>query len=317
MISPPQIPFRVREVEVLSPTLKRFFLEAADGGPLPPSSAGAHVVMTIPGADRTWKNAYSITSPPGERATYAIIVRRVLNSRGGSVQMHEGVKAGDVLSGAPPHNLFPLSHVARNHVLIGGGIGVTPLISHVASLRSEGGARFEMHQFCNPAEVALFEDLLAADGPHVHVHPPGDEAGRIEALLARQPLGSHVYVCGPAPMIELVASTAERLGWPGTAVHHESFGDHSGGAPFTAVLAKSKIEIEVSETQSLLEALENAGVDPPYLCRGGACGQCMTRVIDGDPDHRDDVLTPEERAAGELIMTCVSRSKTPRLVLDI
>ena len=117
----------------------------------------------------------------------------------------------------------------------------------------------------------------------------------------------------PEPMVR----TAERLGWPTAAVHHESFGDHSAGAPFTAMLARSRIEVQVAPDQSLLEAIEGAGVEAPYLCRGGACGQCMTKVIAGEPDHRDDVLTPEERASGELIMTCVSRAKTPRLVLDL
>ncbi|HTI66635.1 MAG TPA: PDR/VanB family oxidoreductase [Caulobacteraceae bacterium] len=316
MIVPSQIPYRVREVEKLSPTLKRFYLEAADGGALPPSSAGAHVVLTIPGVHRTWKNAYSISSTPGERESYSIIVRRVLNSRGGSVQMHEGVTAGDVINGAVPHNLFALSRAGRKHVLIAGGIGITPLLSHAAALHG-GEAPFELHQFSSKAEIPVFERLLGVYAGHAQVHGPGGEAEAVEAILTHQPLGAHVYVCGPPLLIELVVRTAEQLGWPTAAIHHESFGDHSAGAPFTAMLAKSKIEIAVGPDQSLLEAIEAVGVQAPYLCRGGACGQCMTRVIAGEPDHRDDVLTPEERAAGELIMTCVSRAKTPRLVLDL
>lgn len=316
MIAHPQIPLRVREVEVLSPTLKRFHLESADGGLLPPSAAGAHVVVSIPLEERTRKNAYSITSPPGERGSYAIIVRRVLRSRGGSARMHEAVKAGDVLDGAPPHNLFPLSLVARKHVLIGGGIGVTPLLSHMQDLIGRG-AQFELHQFCNETEVPLFETLLGEGGSRVNVHPPGLEAERIMAILARQPLGTHVYVCGPAPILELVLHTANHLGWPRVSIHHESFGDQSIRTPFQAYLARSKIEIAVGESNTLLEAVEAAGVEAPYMCRGGACGQCLTKVVNGEPDHRDDFLTAKEKAAGDVMMICVSRAKTPRLVLDL
>ena len=313
-----QIPVRVREIEPLTPTLKRFHLEAADGGPLPTSSAGSHVVMTLQGADRGWKNAYSIVSPPGERQAYQIIVRRVLRSRGGSAHMHEAVSQGDVLQAAMPHNLVPICVTGRRHVLISGGIGITPMLSHLAGLRAQGNGQVEVHQFCNPAEISVFEALLAPyAGPHTRVHPPGSEAADIEAVLARQPLGTHVYVCGPEPLMNLVQATAERLGWPASAFHQESFGDHSSGAPFTAVLSRSHLEIEVGATQSLLEAVEAAGVDAPYLCRGGACGQCQTKVLAGEPDHRDHVLTDEERAAGESMMICVSRAKTPRLVLDL
>ena len=190
MTVPSQIPYRVREVEKLSPTLKRFYLEAADGGALPPSSAGSHVVLTIEGPHRTWKNAYSISSLPGERESYSIIVRRIPTSRGGSVQMHEGVTAGDIINGAVPHNLFALSRAGRKHVLIAGGIGVTPLLSHAGALHG-GETPFELHQFSNAAEIPVFEKLLADYGAHAHVHGPGGEADRIHAILAHQPLGAH------------------------------------------------------------------------------------------------------------------------------
>jgi len=316
MIASEQIALRVREIEPLAPTLKRFVLEAADGGALPTGSAGAHLVLTLDGAGRSWKNAYSLTCPPGERRAYELIVRRVEQSRGGSAHMHEAVRTGSVLHAQPPHNLFPLSVTARKHVLIGGGIGVTPLLSHVAALQA-WGTPFELHHFCRPEETAVFEALLAGRaGPEVHVHPglPGEA---LDAILAPQPLGSQAYVCGPAGLLDAVKATATRLGWPATAVQHESFGDHTGGAPFLAVLARSKIEVQVGETQSLLETIEAAGVEAPYLCRGGACGQCLTKVVDGEPEHRDDFLSAEERASGEMMMICVSRSRTPRLVLDL
>lgn len=315
MIVEAPIALRVRDIEPLAPTLKRFVLEAADGGALPASAAGSHLVITLEGTGRTWRNAYSVVSPQGERGAYQIIVRRTETSRGGSAFLHERVAPGQVLYAASPHNLFPLSRTARKHVLIGGGIGATPLLSHMAALQA-AGAPFEAHQVCAPEEAALFERLMSPfDQGGVRVH-----AGRggldLVALLAPQPLGAHVYCCGPQALMEATAAAAASLGWPHVAVHHESFGDHRGGAPFTAVLAKSGIEIEVASDVSLLEAIEAAGVDAPYLCRGGACGQCLTTVLDGEPDHRDDVLTAEERASGALIMTCVSRCKSPRLVID-
>jgi ferredoxin-NADP reductase len=316
MIGPSQIALRVRDVELLAPTLKRLVLEAADGGLLPTSAAGSHITLTMKGEARNWRNSYSITSAPGERQAYELIVRRVEHSRGGSAYVHERVGKGDVLQATTPHNLFPLAITARKHVLIGGGVGMTPLLSQVAALRGQG-ARFELHQFCSAGEAQVFERLLAPfAGPGIHIHP-GRGGFDLDALLARQPLGSHVYVCGPSPMMEAVKASATHLGWPSTAVHHESFGDHSGGAPFAAVLARSGLEINVSDHQSLLEAVEAAGVEAPYLCRGGACGECLTKVLDGQPDHRDDFLTEEERASGELMMICVSRAKTPRLVLDL
>ena len=306
-----------RSVSHLFDALKRFRFEAPDGRVLPTAAPGAHIVLSLHGKDRGWRNAYSVVSGPADRRGYEVIVRRVLQSRGGSVHMHEAVQVGDEITALPPHNLFALSLLAHKHVLIGGGIGITPLLAHMASLTAQGMLAFEMHHFCAEAEIPVFEALLAPYAGRAHVHGPGGEAAAIEAILARQRLGTHVYTCGPGPLMGAVTDTAERLGWPAVAVHHESFGNHSAGAPFTAVLARSNLEIQVGETQSLLEAIEDAGVEAPFLCRGGACGQCMTNVLDGDPDHRDDVLTAEERASGKLIMTCVSRAKTPRLVLDL
>jgi ferredoxin-NADP reductase len=267
------IALRVLEVEPLGPSLKRLRLQAADGGALPTGAAGSHLVLTLRGPDRVWRNAYSITSAPSQSA-YEIIVRRTEPSRGGSAFLHEAVRPGDVIASAPPHNLFPLVLTARRHVLIGGGVGVTPMLAHLRALKASG-APHEAHQIAAVGETALFEELLAPY-PAAQVH-----AGRggcdIAGILARQPLGSHLYVCGPAPLMQAVRDAAAQLGWPHGAVHHESFGDHRGGAPFTAVLARSGKEIVVGPEQSLLEAIEAAGVDAPYLCRGSP-GRCVERA---------------------------------------
>jgi ferredoxin-NADP reductase len=305
---------RIRESRPLSATLKRLILQPADGGLLPPAAPGAHVTLRLKGADRAWNNAYSLVSEPGRRDRYEIIVRRVTPSRGGSAHIHDALAPGDPVHLSAPINLFPPAASARRHLLIGGGIGLTPLLSFPPLLRALG-APFELHQICSAAERGAFEALLSPHGPGVHVHA-GRRAIDLPGILARQPLGAHVYVCGPPSLMEAVADAAAAAGWPASSVHQESFAAGSG-APFTAVLARSGRRIPVAGDQSLLEALEAAGVDAPSLCRGGACGECMVGVLDGAPDHRDHYLSARERASGALIMTCVSRARTPALVLDL
>ncbi len=316
MIYDRPIKAKVRRTALLSPTLKRVWLEAADGGLLPPAAPGAHVLVRLGLGERHWQNAYSLISPSGARIAYEIIVRRVESSRGGSRHVHEHLAAGDLIELAAPVNLFPIVASARKHLLIGAGVGVTPLLSFLPALQGRAAA-LEMHQIATAAEVPVFRALLAEHGgADVHVHA-GRDGLDIEALMVRQPLGTHLYVCGPQALIEHVLAAAVAAGWPDASLHAESFGGASGGAPLVAELARSRLEVAVGQDQTLLEALEAAGVDAPSLCRGGACGQCATAVLAGEPDHRDHVLTPEERASNRIIMTCVSRAKTPRLVLDL
>ncbi|MFG1301709.1 PDR/VanB family oxidoreductase [Xanthobacter sp. V3C-3] len=318
MTAAPSRAVRVREIVELAPSLKRFSFEPADGGLFPTAPAGGHVMLTLRDGARVMKNAYSLVSPPDQRARYDIIVRLVAQSRGGSAFLHRSVAPGDVLEMASPISLFPLAATAKKHLLIGGGIGITPLLSFLPELKARG-ARFEMHQLATLEEVPVFERLLApyAAGEEIRVHGGGRSAFDMAGLLARQPLGTHLYVCGPTSLMEAVATTAAALGWPKGKVHKESFGGDVSGLPFRAVLRKSGIEVEVGASQTLLEAIEAAGVEAPCLCRGGACGECATPVLEGEPDHRDDFLSQQEKAAGSLIMTCVSRARGPRIVLDL
>lgn len=317
MIATGSIALRLAEVEPLGPTLRRFRLEAADGGELPVAAAGAHIQLRLKGPGRSWRNAYSLTSPAHERDAYEIVVRRVEASRGGSAFLHEGVAPGAVIESGLPNNFFGISHVARRHLLISGGIGLTPFLAYLHQFAATG-QDFVLHHLCREDEVESFARLLAPfDRGRIHLHPARggfDLAG----VLGRQPLGTHVYTCGPKPLMTAVADTARALGWPGDKLHSESFGEAGvGGAPFTVQLARSGIEVKVGPEQSLLEALEASGIDAPCLCRGGACGECRVALIEGTPEHRDDFLSPDQRAAGELILTCVSRAKSPRLVIDL
>lgn len=309
------IVYRVRMIETLSETLKRVRVEAASGEALPVGSPGAHIALTLRGGDHILRNSYSLVSVAEDRSHYELIVRRVEKSRGGSHFVHDELAQGDVLEGYVPHNLFPLFSHARKHLLIGGGVGITPLLAHLAALR-RSGARMELHQVAAADEAALFADLLAPwAGDDIHVHA-GRDALDFDALLARQPLGTHAYVCGPAALMDRVEATAAALGWPEGRIHRENFGA-AGGEPFTVRLARSGREVRVGADESMLQALEEAGIAAPSLCRGGACGECLTRVLEGVPEHRDHYLTTEEKASGEFVMPCVSRASSDMLVLDL
>lgn len=315
MIRLDSLSLKVSAAQPLSDTLRKITLVSADRRPLPISPPGGHLALTLAGEGRTFRNSYSIVSRPDEPHNYQIIVRRTANSRGGSAFVHERLRVGDVIEASVPNSQFPIQSKAHKHLLIGGGIGITPLLSFLPVLR-ELRQRVEMHQFAQPAEVQLFERLL---GPYtdrdVHVHA-GRTALDLAVLLGRQPLGTHVYCCGPQPLIDDIRAIAEAIGWPQASIHSESFGV-AGGDPFIVRLARSGGEIAVGEHQTMLEALESAGAPVRSLCRGGACGECRTGVIDGGPDHRDHFLTAEERESGNFVMPCVSRAKTPTLTIDL
>ena len=309
------IALRVRAVEPLARTLKRIIFEAADGGLLPSPLPGAHLPIALPASEALLRNAYSLTGPPGDRSRYEIVVRRTERSRGGSAFIHEVLKPGDVLEAVRPNSLFPLQNRARKHLLIAGGIGITPFLSFLPVL-AQRRERFEFHLFARRDEIPVFQALLAAHAGHnIHIHAARD-AMSIPGLLALQPLGTHVYTCGPASLMDGVRETALALGWPKGRIHVESFGA-IGGTPFRVRLARSGGEIAVGESESMLEALERAGAPIRSLCRGGACGECMTRVLAGTPEHRDHFLSEAEKADGMLVMPCVSRALTPTLTLDL
>jgi len=308
---------KVAAASAISPSLRHLRLVAADGSKLPPAAAGAHVQLVLKGAARTHRNAYSLISRAGARDAYEIIVRRVPSSRGGSAFIHEQLKVGDVLEAGWPGNLFAPVRTARRHLMIAGGIGITPFLSYLADF-ALGGADYALHLCCREDEQHVFDPWLAGkSGVSVHWDADGRRLD-IPALLAAQPVGSHLYVCGPAAMNDEVLELAAAAGWPASHVHCEHFGSAlSGGEAFRAFLAKSGVEVSVGEDESLLEAIERIGVKAPCLCRGGACGVCATPLLDGEADHRDHYLSAAEREAGRLILPCVSRARSGRLVLDL
>lgn len=291
-----------------------------DGAPLPPFEAGAHIDVHV--GDKHVRQ-YSLCNAPHETHRYLIGVLRDAGSRGGSVAMHDAVHAGAVLTISAPRNHFPLVDAART-LLIAGGIGVTPILAMAEALASKA-AGFEMHYCARSPEHAAFRERIAASAysRQVHFHyDNGDAAQKLDlpALLAA-PLDTHLYVCGPSGFIEYVLASARAQGWPEAQLHVEYFSgavvDTAADQPFDVKLASSGQVLTVPAGRSVIQVLAEQGIDVPYSCEEGVCGTCLTRVLDGVPDHRDLYLTDEEHAANDQFTPCCSRARTKLLVLDI
>lgn len=314
-----RIEVTVTDVVAVNELVKRFHFERPDGGILPTFSGGAHIVVEMRDDGRTRLNPYSLMSSPLDTRDYTISVRRDDVGRGGSLFMHNRVQPGQSMVISNPVNLFSLDLRARKHLMIAGGIGITPFVAQTSQLAGENG-NFELHYSCRSDALATYADVLKQrHGRRIHVYRDDhDEKLDLPKLLSGQPLGTHLYVCGPAGMITWVRNTAAAAGWPAETVHYEHFAAPQPGKPFDVTLAVSGIGIRVGEHESLLEAIEAAGLDPPYLCRGGVCGQCETNVIsyDGKFLHNDHWLSEEDHRSGCKIMPCVSRFEGKALVLE-
>ncbi len=290
-----------------APGIKAFTLATADGAALPGFIAGSHLVVR---AGRH-TNAYSLTSDGFAPTEYTISVLRVADGRGGSRWMHDNVAVGDTLAVHPPRSAFAPLPRAGKHLLIAGGIGVTPIVSHLRAARRWGREVQVLYAFRDgyAAHVQDVRDLAGA-GAELFTDRRAFTA-RLAAVLAGQPIGTHLYVCGPAAMIDAVVAAATERGWPASRMHTERFGADAldGGDPFTVELTETGLSLDVPCGTSLLEALEDSGIDVPNLCRQGVCGECRIPVCGGTPVHRDLYLSDDEKAAGDSLMPCVSRAE--------
>lgn len=316
-----EIPVRVTKVTVVADRIKRFRFERLDKQPMPLFSGGAHIIVSMSDGGHIRRNAYSLMSPPHDRSAYEISVLHVEDSRGGSTFMHERVREGDEMTVSYPVNLFQPDWRGRKHLLIAGGIGITPFIAMMEQFSREG-AQFELHYAIRSRRRAAYCEELVAHYGHQRVKIYCDaENDRLPLarLLDCQPLGTHLYVCGPAGMIDGVLNAGLEAGWPQQNLHCERFLSTPPGKPFTVKLTRTGKTIHVGHHESMLEAIEAAGVDVPYLCRGGACGQCETTVsaCEGRLLHNDIYLSDEEKAAGRKVMLCVSRFEGTALHLEL
>lgn len=288
-------------------------------GHLPTFQPGAHIDVHLPNG---LVRQYSLTNAPGETDRYVIGVKREAPSRGGSQCLHETVREDDVLAISEPRNNFPLRRDGVRTIFIAGGIGLTPLLAMAAALH-HSGLVYELHCFARSQEGLAFPERLQTLGDHVRSHldltPAGTEDS-IRALLSDYRPRVQVYMCGPPPMLDATRRIAAELGWPEAQVHFEYFkNDHAidNSSRFEVALARSVMTLEVPPGKTILQVIRESGISVPSSCEQGACGTCIATVLEGEPDHQDVYLNEAEKRSGTKIITCVSRAKSARLVLDL
>ncbi|MFD2419731.1 PDR/VanB family oxidoreductase [Amycolatopsis pigmentata] len=284
------------------------FVLAGDG--LPPWQPGAHVDVEVrPGMVRQ----YSLCGDPGERDRWRIAVLREDPGRGGSRHLHDAVSAGGSLRVSEPRNNFPLVP-ATAYVFVAGGIGITPLLPMLRRAEAEG-ADWTLYYGGRRRDRMAFLDELSVHGDRVRVLPE-DEHGLLPLAEIFAASDAPVYCCGPEPLL----AAAEQLCPPGrlrVERFHPRDAEYGPGQAFEVIASASGKTVRVGAEESILDVLDAAGVTMPSSCREGTCGTCETAVLEGEPDHRDSILSEEERADGKTMMVCVSRARSPRLVLDI
>lgn len=301
-----------------TPEIRCFELEGANAS-LPTFSAGAHVEVHM-GDDLV--RHYSLWNGPDQTDRYLIGVKREPQSRGGSKKMHT-LRVGDTITVSEPRNNFALRDSEGPAIMLAGGIGITPLLA-MARARQAQDRPTTLHLFARDVDNMPFRSQMAdLDNAPVHLGlVPPTLSSVLKGILSERDPEAHLYMCGPGPFMDLVENLAIICGWPNDHVHLERFsGDFDSldlsGDSFEVVLRQSGQTITVGPEQTIIEAMEDAGIEPLTSCEQGVCGTCITTVIDGEPDHRDFFLNDMERQEGKQIMPCVSRCKGKRLVLDL
>jgi ferredoxin-NADP reductase len=314
----------VSDIRSLTPAIKRFELRRSEGGELPSFTAGAHIDVAVILPDGApARRSYSLVNSPAERARYEIAVLREPQGSGGSTFMHERVTIGDRLAASAPRNDFPLAADAREHCLIAGGIGITPILAMARALAA-AAQPFDLH-YCarSPDAMAYRDEIAALADDRARFYFDGGDPSRgldLGALLATPVPGRHLYVCGPRGMIDAALTRCQAAQWPREQVHFELFTPakaEAGDQAFEVVLGRSGRSVRVPAGKTILETLLEAGEEPLSDCRRGECGVCVTEVLAGAPLHRDYYLTESEKAAGKSMCICVSRSRSGKLVLDL
>lgn len=312
---------RIHAIVLEADGIATFEFRHAGGSDLPPFSAGAHIDMHIrPGYVRQ----YSLCGDPRERHRYVVAVLREEAGRGGSKAMHDELRIGQSVTLGTPRNFFPLVPGARRHLLIAGGIGVTPMMAMASELQAQAKDFFLHYCTRSPERTAFRERVaaLAAAG-HAAVHHDGGDPSRgldLRALLLQPEAGTHVYYCGPPGFMGAAAQAAAH--WPSGSVHFEHFASPAApvAAPlancaFRVRLARSGMELEVPADKSIADVLKENDVFIETSCKEGYCGTCLTRYTAGEPEHRDSVLDEDDHR--EFVLVCCARARTPTLELDL
>ncbi|MCI2415843.1 PDR/VanB family oxidoreductase [Saccharopolyspora sp. K220] len=303
--------------ELVADDVVRLTLRHPEGKQLPEWEPGAHLDLVL---REDLVRQYSLCGDPADRSVLQVAVLREPAGRGGSEHVHDQLADGDMVRIRGPRNHFRLVD-AQRYLFIAGGIGITPIAPMVAQVQARGADWRLVYGGRTRTSMAFRTELTEQYGDRVSVWPQ-DEAGLLDldGLLGRPQEATAVYCCGPEPLLTAVEERCAR--WPLGSLHVERFSpktsaDTRKSLPFDVELARSGITVTVPEDRSILEVVEQAGVPALSSCRGGICGTCETPVLYGVPDHRDSLLTDEERAANDTMMICVSRSCSARLVLDL
>lgn len=303
----------------LAQDIHLFELRNPQGAGLPAFTAGAHIAVQTPSG---CMRSYSLCSDPVDTSCYRIAVKRESRGRGGSVSMVDELQTGQAVQVSTPVNHFALDERAQRYLLIAGGIGITPMLSMALHLHRTGRP-FKLCYLTRDAQSTAFLDELRsapfADCVKVH-HDQGQPEKGLDLWPWLEKPGSlngqHVYCCGPAGLMDAVRDMTGH--WPSSTVHFESFGAgntvQADDQPFMVHFQRSAQHVQVPDGQTILEAARQCGIQIPASCESGTCGSCKTRLIEGEADHRDLVLLPEER--DRWIMPCVSRARSASLVLD-
>ncbi|MCX7561722.1 PDR/VanB family oxidoreductase [Sulfitobacter sp. F26204] len=298
----------------------RLALKRADGGSLPASEAGAHIELALPNGADTLYRQYSLYNDPAEKDVYRLGVLKDPNGRGGSTLVHELAQIGAKIAASTPRNHFPLVESAERTVLIGGGIGITPMIAMAWRLQALG-CDFELHYCARSRSRAAFLDLLNA-APFAHrvsLHFDDEDSAFDPQSLPYAAIDTHVYVCGPQGFMDWIIDAAEAAGHAPANVHREYFNaavDASGEA-FLVEARASGVIVTVGPDCTIVKALADVGINIEVKCEEGVCGTCLVDVLEGTPDHRDYFLTDEEKAENVEMTVCCSRAHSKKLVLDI
>jgi ferredoxin-NADP reductase len=292
-------------------------LRSEDGCSLPGWAPGAHIEIELGGG---LVRHYSLCGSPDDSSNWRIAVFREPASRGGSKALHEGVRQGDVISVKGLRNNFALAESDR-YLFIAGGIGVTPILPMVREVAARGKPWSLTYGGRTRTSMAFVEELREFPGGDLHIVPQ-DEYGLLDldGLLSRPRADTSIYCCGPGPLLDAVEQRCES--WPSGALHVERFTprqrvDTRLDGEFDVELVRSGRRLRVPDDKSLLEVLEEAGLAIDNSCRAGICGTCEVRVVDGIPEHNDDVLSDDERASNQVMLPCVSRSRSAVLAVDL
>lgn len=315
------------EVEVKSITREARDINSYDlrprraGQELAPFTAGAHIDLHLPNG---LVRSYSLSNPQTEHNRYVVTVAKDPATRGGSRFMHESIRVGDSLSISPPRNNFPLNETAPHSLFIAGGIGITPMWCMVQRMQQLGRSWELIYCTRTRAQTAFLDTLRELKQKvkmNLHFNFDGEPGGQmldIGAVVVKAAADTHIYCCGPLPMLAAFEkATASR---PPEQIHVEYFSAKEAPASkggFAVVLQRCGKEVFIEDGKTILDTVLDMGIDTPYSCMEGTCGECVTRVISGLPDHRDVFLTKEEHASNQKMTICCSGSKSDKLVLDL